>query len=136
MISATVDIVAQFYDLDPMQVVWHGNYARFFEQARCALLDKIGYNYPEMDQSGYMWPIVDMQTKFIRPIRFAQAFRVEATLVDYENRLKITYRCIDKISGEVLTKAQTTQVAVLRATGELCLESPATLIDKVRAQLC
>jgi acyl-CoA thioester hydrolase len=135
MISAEVDIVAQFYDLDPMQVVWHGNYARFFEQARCALLDKIGYNYPEMDQSGYMWPIVDMQAKFIRPILFAQAFRVEATLVDYENRLKIAYRCIDKKSGEVLTKAHTTQVAVLAATGELCLESPPTLIDKVRALL-
>ncbi|HVJ32904.1 MAG TPA: thioesterase family protein [Terriglobia bacterium] len=135
MISAEVDIVAQFYDLDPMQVVWHGNYARFLEQARCALLDKIGYNYPEMDRSGYMWPIVEMQTKFVRPVRFAQAFRVEATLVEYENRLKISYRCRDKISGEVLTKAHTVQVAVLVSTGELCLESPAVLIEKVRALL-
>ena len=136
MISAEVDIVAQFYDLDPMQVVWHGNYARFFEQARCALLNKIGYSYPEMDQSGYMWPIVDMQVKFVRPIRFAQVVRVEASLVDYENRLKISYRCYDKLSGEVLTKAHTVQVAVLSASGELCLESPAILVDKIRAAIC
>lgn len=135
MISVEVDIVAQFYDLDPMQVVWHGNYARFLEQARCALLDKIGYNYPEMDRSGYMWPIVEMQTKFVRPVRFAQAFRVEATLVEYENRLKISYRCRDKISGEVLTKAHTVQVAVSVSTAELCLESPAVLVEKVRALL-
>jgi acyl-CoA thioester hydrolase len=136
MISAEVDIVAQFYDLDPMEVVWHGNYARFLEQARCALLDKIGYNYPEMDRSGYMWPIVDMQMKFVRPIRFAQAFVVEATLVEYENRLKIAYRCRDKASGEVLTKAHTIQVAVVMATGELSLESPTILIEKVRALTC
>lgn len=135
MISAEIDIVAQFYDLDPMQVVWHGNYARFLEQARCALLDKIGYNYPEMDRSGYMWPIVEMQTKFVRPVRFAQAIRVEAALVDYENRLKISYRCRDKASGEVLTKAHTVQVAVVVESGELCLESPAILIEKVRALL-
>ncbi|HVJ42886.1 MAG TPA: thioesterase family protein [Dongiaceae bacterium] len=135
MISAEVDIVVQFYDLDPMQVVWHGNYARFLEQARCALLDRIGYNYPEMDRSGYMWPIVEMQTKFVRPVRFAQAIRVEATLVEYENRLKISYRCRDKISGDVLTKAHTVQVAVTVSTGELCLESPAALIEKVRALL-
>ncbi|HWT96345.1 MAG TPA: acyl-CoA thioesterase [Terriglobales bacterium] len=135
MISAEVDIVAQFYDLDPMQVVWHGNYARFLEQARCALLDKIGYNYPQMDQSGFMWPIVEMQTKFVRPIRFAQAIRVEANLLEYENRLKISYRCRDKLSGAVLTKAHTVQVAVVMASGELCLESPPVLIEKVRALL-
>src|SRR5260221_8905378 len=91
MISAEVDIVAQFYDLDPMQIVWHGNYARFLEQARCALLDKISFNYPEMSQSGYLWPIVDMRIKYVRSIRFAQEIVITATLADFENRLKIDY---------------------------------------------
>jgi hypothetical protein len=59
--SAEIALKIQFYDLDPMQVVWHGNYARYFEQARCALLDSIGYNYPEMKASGYAWPVIDMQ---------------------------------------------------------------------------
>lgn len=131
MISAEVEITAQFYDLDPMQVVWHGNYAKFLEQARCALLDKIGYNYPEMDKSGYLWPVVDMQIKYVRPVRYAQVIRVEATLLEYENRLKIGYRCRDKITGEVLTKAHTVQVAVTAASGELCLESPPVLIEKI-----
>ncbi len=131
MISAEVEITAQFYDLDPMQVVWHGNYAKFLEQARCALLDKIGYNYPEMDKSGYLWPVVDMQIKYVRPVRYAQVIRVEATLLEYENRLKISYRCRDKITGEVLTKAHTVQVAVTAASGELCLESPPALIEKI-----
>lgn len=135
MISAELEIVAQFYDLDPMQVVWHGNYAKYLEQARCALLDKIGYNYPEMHDSGFLWPIVDMQLKYVRPIRYAQAILVSATLVEYENRLKVSYRCRDKITGEVLTKAHTTQVAVHAASGELCLESPAILIDKIRSFL-
>ncbi|TXH37794.1 MAG: acyl-CoA thioesterase [Rhodospirillaceae bacterium] len=135
MISAEIEIVAQFYDLDPMQVVWHGNYAKFLEQARCALLDKIGYNYPQMHESGFLWPIVDMQLKYVRPIRYAQVILVSATLVEYENRLKVSYRCRDKTTGEVLTKAQTTQVAVDAASGELCLESPAILIDKIRSFL-
>jgi acyl-CoA thioester hydrolase len=135
MISADVEIVAQFYDLDPMQVVWHGNYVKFLEQARCTLLDKIGYNYPQMHDSGFLWPIVDMQIKYVRPIRYAQVIVVSATLVEYENRLKVSYRCRDKITGEVLTKAHTTQVAVDAASGELCLESPAILIDKIRSLL-
>jgi acyl-CoA thioester hydrolase len=63
MISAEIAVVAQFYDLDPMKVVWHGNYARYLEQARCALLEKLGYSYQEMEQSGYVWPIVDLRVK-------------------------------------------------------------------------
>ncbi|MDA8230036.1 MAG: thioesterase family protein [Magnetospirillum sp.] len=135
MISAEVTVTAQFYDVDPMQVVWHGNYARFFEVARCALLDRIGYNYTEMAESGYMWPIVDMRTKFVRPVRFTQTIRVEATLVEYENRLRIAYRVFDARSGEVLTKAETIQVAVDARTHELCLICPPVLVDKVKALL-
>lgn len=132
MHSTEITIKAQFYDLDPMDVVWHGNYARYFEEARCALLDSIGYNYPQMHASGYIWPIVDMRIKYVRPLRFAQEFIVTATIVEFENRLKIDYRIRDKNSGEVLTKASTVQVAVRAATGELCLESPAVLTDKLK----
>jgi len=135
MIAAEITVQAQFYDLDPMQVVWHGNYARFLEEARCALLDRIGYNYTEMSTSGFMWPIVDMRIKYVRPIRFAQRVQVKAELVEYENRLLIRYRIVDATNGEVITKAQTTQVAVDMKTQELCLQSPAALVDKVRAQL-
>ena len=135
MIFAEIQLKAQFYDLDPMQVVWHGNYPRFLEEARCALLDKIGYNYTEMAASGYAWPIVNMRLKYVRPIRFAQVVRVTADLTEYENRLRIEYRIYDAESGEVLTKATTTQLAVVATSGELCLESPAELLDKVRRLL-
>lgn len=135
MIAAEIETVAQFYDLDPMQVVWHGNYPRFLEEARCALLDHVGYNYPEMQDSGYVWPIVDLRIKYVRPIRFAQKIRITATLIEYENRLRIDYRIFDAASGETLTKATTTQLAVAAASGETCLESPQILIDKVNRLL-
>jgi acyl-CoA thioester hydrolase len=136
MITAECEIVAQFYDIDPMQVVWHGNYVRYFEQVRGLLLDKIDYNYPAMEQSGYLWPIVDMRIKFVRPVRYQQRILVQATLLEYENRLKIGYQCRDIESGEVLTKAHTVQVAVAAATQELNLESPPVLLEKVRRALC
>lgn len=135
MISAEVTVKVQFYDLDPMQVVWHGNYVRFLEQARCALLDKIAFNYEEMSRTGYTWPVVDLRIKYIRPLRFGQEIKVAATLIEYENRLKITYRVTDPATGETVTKAHTIQVAVETATNELCFDSPAVLRDKVRRLL-
>ena len=136
MLTIDTTIKAQFYDLDPLQVVWHGNYVRFLEQARCSLLDRIGFNYPEMARTGFVWPIVDLRIKYVRPIRFGQEVIVSATLAEYENRLKIDYRIRDGQSGEVLTKAHTVQVAVDAESGELCLESPAVLTDRVRECLC
>lgn len=135
MIAADVMIKAQFYDLDPMEIVWHGNYVRFFEQARCELLDRIGYNYQQMEESGFLWPVVDLRVKFIRPVRFGQEIRVVAELAEYENRIRIDYRVEDPETGEILTKGTTINVAVLAATGELCFETPACFTDKVRRLL-
>ena len=133
-LSAEIEGKAEFYDLDPMQVVWHGNYARFLEQARSALMDRIGYNYNEMHQSGLAWPIVDFRIKYIRPIRLAQGFRVVARLLEYEHRLKIAYEIYDIATGDSVTKAQTVQVAVTPA-GELVFQSPDALIEMVRKLL-
>ena len=135
MISAEATAKIQFYDVDAMQVVWHGNYARFLELARCALLEKIGYSYSEMARSGYFWPVVDMHIKFVRPVRMAQQIRLTATLLEYENRLRIDYRIFDAASGDLLSKAQTTQLAVAISTGLLEFNSPNELVDKVKVLL-
>ena len=132
MISAEVTIQVQFYDLDPMRIVWHGNYPRFLEQARSALFEKISFGYREMAESTYAWPIVDMRIKYVRPINLSQTIKVVATLVEYENRLKTNYLITDAASGEVLTKAQTIQVTIDRESQELCFETPPALVEKVR----
>ena len=135
MITAEIVTKAQFYDVDSMQVVWHGNYPRFLEQARCALLDRIGFNYREMAATRYAWPIVDMRIKYVRPIRLAQEIRVVATLLEFENRLRIRYRIADVASGEILTKAETIQVAVDMTSQEIQFVSPPELLEKVRPLL-
>jgi acyl-CoA thioester hydrolase len=134
MHSVEIPIKVQFYDLDPLQVVWHGNYPRYFEQVRCELMGSIGYNFHEMDESGYIWPIVDMRIKYVRPLRFGQEIAVTATIVEFENRLKIDYRIRDLDTNEVLTKATTIQVAVVAETGELCLECPPALTERLRSR--
>ncbi len=134
MISATVALETRFYDLDPMSVVWHGNYARFLEVARSALLTKIGYDYLEMKASGFAWPIVEMKIKYVRALRFPRRFTATATLEEYENRIRIGYLLRGE-DGKVLTRAGTTQVAVSIVTGELSLVSPPELIEKVKACL-
>jgi len=131
-ITATITIKAQFYDCDPMNVVWHGNYPQYFEQARCALLDLIDFNYRKMSLTDYIWPVVDMRIKYVRSIVFGQTISATASLAEYENRLCIDYVLRDAASEEIVTKGRTIQVAVHRVTGETAFESPAALLDAVR----
>ncbi len=49
-----------FFDVDSYRVVWHGNYPKYFEIARCKLLDKIGFTYADMEETGYFYPVVDL----------------------------------------------------------------------------
>jgi acyl-CoA thioester hydrolase len=129
--SSTVEMQVQFFDLDPMQIVWHGNYVKYLEVARCALLDSIGYNYEQMKVSGYAWPIIDLQLRYAAPATFGQRLLLRADLVEWENRLKIDYTISDAASGHRLNRATTTQVAVDIASGEMCFVSPAILFQKL-----
>jgi len=133
MLSTETVITAQFYDLDPMNIVWHGNYARFLEQARCEMLDRLDYNYTQMRESGFAFPIVELRVKYVAPIRFRQEVAITTTLVEYENRLRFDYVIRDRTTDTVLTRARTIQVAVRIDTGELLLECPPVLLEKVRA---
>lgn len=131
---AEVELQVQFFDLDPMQIVWHGNYVKYLEVARCALLGKIGYNYEEMRDSGYMWPIIEMNLRYAGPAAFGQRLLLRAEIVEWENRLRIDYLIVDAASGKRLNKASTTQVAVDLKTGEMCFASPAILFEKLAVE--
>jgi acyl-CoA thioester hydrolase len=130
-IFAEVETQVQFYDLDPMEVVWHGHYAKFLELARCGLLDKIDYNYAQMKASGYAWPVIDMHIRYLQPAVFGERIKVRAELVEWENRLKLQYLITDVVTGLRLTKATTVQVAVEMSARQMCLTSPAVLFEKL-----
>lgn len=132
-LSVSVEVEVPFHDVDAMHITWHGHYLKYFEIARCALLRSFDYDYPQMQASGYHWPVVDCRVKYLRPARYGQRLLVEATLQEYENRLRISYtiRCAD--SGERLTTGQTIQLAVEADTMSLQFASPAVLITNVEA---
>jgi acyl-CoA thioester hydrolase len=130
-LSHSIELTPAFYDLDPMEIVWHGHYVKYLELARCALMAKFDYDYPRMRESGYAWPIVDMRLKYVRPASFGQALKVHARIVEWENRLRIDYLITDAGTGHKLTQAHTLQVAVDMATRELCFVCPAVLWQRL-----
>lgn len=136
-LQVEVEMQIPFFDVDMMEIAWHGHYVKYLEVARCALLDRLDHNYLQMRESGYGWPVIDLQIRYIRPLLFQQRVRVKADLVEWENRLKLNYLITDAATGERLTRASTVQVAVDLASREMQLASPKVFIDAVeRALAC
>ncbi|MBV6824373.1 thioesterase family protein [Pseudomonas sp. PD9R] len=135
VLHADTEILVPFFDVDSMNVVWHGHYVKYLEVARCALLDKIGHNYSAMSKSGYAWPVIDLQLRYVRGAVFGQKLNVRANLVEWENRLKINYLISDLETGERLTRAVSVQVAVDMSNREMLLASPKVFTDAVERAL-
>ncbi|QYX52115.1 acyl-CoA thioesterase [Pseudomonas sp. S07E 245] len=135
VIHVDTEVQVPFFDVDSMHVVWHGHYVKYLEVARCALLDQLGHNYVQMQASGFAWPVIDLQLRYIRGATFGQRLTVRASLVEWENRLKIHYLISDAETGERMTRASTVQVAVHIDSGEMQLASPQVMLDAVQRVL-
>ena len=135
-LACEVEVVPAFYDIDPMDVVWHGHYVKYLEVARCALLDRFDYGYPRMRESGYAWPVVDLRLKYVRPATFNVPLRVRAEIVEWENRLKINYLIRDAATGAKVNTASSIQVAVSLESKEMLFVCPPVLWERLGVQPC
>jgi len=137
-LRAEVDYVVPFQDADPTGMAWHGNYYRYYDKARVALLDKLDFAYRSMEAIGQFWPIVDTRARFAGSVAYDDHIKVSAQLVEWEFRLRIYYQ-VHKADGTLVNEAWTVQVPVgmqagLPTSNELLIVgSPEALLERISA---
>lgn len=134
-ISIEVETTVAFHDVDLAAVVWHGHYLKYLENTRWALMDAIGFGLAAMMESGYGWPIVELQVKYVKAARVGERLRVLASLTEWRQRVAINYLVTSAASCERIARARTIQAAVDMKTGALQLETPDVLLRRVEAAL-
>ena len=125
----TITIKIPFFDVDSMDVVWHGNYIKYFEMGRCAFLEEHDLSYPKLYEMGIGVPIINFEVKYIKPCYFAEEIKLTTTLVPSENMLIFKYLITDLKTGEKLCKAQSRQMAVDMKTKEGLFYLPEVLMN-------
>lgn len=130
LLEAEMPFKVEFYDVDTMGVVWHGNYIKYMEAVRCVLLDKIGYGYSEMMKEGFAFPVITINLKYVRSLVFGENAVIKAYLLEYKDRLRIKYEVLNS-AGMVATKGETIQIAVDWNTKETQFESPELFVQRV-----
>ena len=99
-----------------MGVVYYANYFILFERARTELLRNNGLSYREIEEQGFMLPVLDAHAKYHRPARYDDLLDITARIVDF-NGLKLTTACEVKRDGELLVDGDVTLVFLNAKTG-------------------
>ena len=134
-ISEQITCEVAFHDLDLTQVVWHGHYLHYLENARWALMRAVDFDLPQMMESGYLWPVIDPRVRYVRAARYQDRLQVRASLVEWEQRLTINYLITDLAKGDPVARAQTSQVAVSLPRNEMLLAVPPCFTERVQKYL-
>jgi len=124
-VSTSVTLKVPYYDVDLMQIVWHGNYLKYFELARQELFREQGVDLRRYtEDTRYVFPVVRSTIKHIWPLRFDDEFI--CTVVVKEARVKIVLDFEIKLirDGKVCAKGRSEQVAVRMPEMEMAFQIP------------
>lgn len=118
-------IKVRFSEIDSMQIVWHGEYVRYFEDGRESFGKHFGLGYMDMYGEGYMVPIVELDCQFKHPLSFGEEVIVETRYIPCEAaKIKFEYVLYRTTDNNIVATGSTTQV-FLNTNKELELTTPA-----------
>lgn len=120
-----IEQVVPFHDLDPMQIVWHGNYFKYFDQARFALFEHVGVDLHQyFKDTRFLFPIIKTATKHIIPLQYRDEFSCRATVADAQAKIVIDLEIRLAADGRVCTRGRSEQVAVRYPEMEMQFQIP------------
>lgn len=110
-LSFTKPLDVRFSEVDAMQIVWHGSYALYFEDAREAFGAHYGLSYHTIADAGYYAPLVDLEFHYRRSIVYGNRPLITITYVPTEAaKLIFDYVITDETDGEVIATGRSVQV--------------------------
>lgn len=75
-------IEIRFSEVDSMNIVWHGNYVKFFEDGREAFGKHYGIGYLDIYAAGYTAPVVELQCAYIQPLKYGDTAIIETRFIN------------------------------------------------------
>jgi acyl-CoA thioester hydrolase len=120
----------RYAETDQMGVVYHGNYAQYFEMGRVEWLRNLGVSYKWMEENGVMLPVVSLEMNYKKPAHYDDVLRIK-TILKSQNSVKIEFDYeIYNEQNQLLTTGYSMLVFVDMKTGRPILP-PKYVSDKI-----
>lgn len=112
--SIELEMTVPFYDLDPMQIVWHGNYLKYMDDARGALFDSLGVDlFGLFEKTSHIYPIIKTSLKHVFPLRHKDVIICKATLVEAKYKIIVDFEIrLKSDAKKICARGRSEQVAV------------------------
>src|SRR5436190_2867405 len=124
-----LELNIRFSDTDAMGVVWHGNYLRFFEDAREAFGNNFDLRYLDMYNEGYFTPIVKSEINHKSPLYYGDKVKAIATLIpSAAAKLVFEYEIINLTTNSISATGRTVQIFLTAKERTLELNKPHFII--------
>jgi len=125
VLQERTEVMVRFNEADPLGIVWHGHYIRYFEDGREAFGKKFGVAYLDFYREGYAVPIVSVHCDYKKPLRYGESVIVECKYEDTPAaKLKFHYRIFEADTRELVATGSSVQVFVESKTFQLQLTIP------------
>ena len=121
----------RYAETDQMNVVYHGNYAQYFEVGRVESIRHLGISYKEMEAMGIIMPLVELHTKFLRPAHYDDLLTIRTTLKELptDHRIEFHQEVLNE-SDKLLTIGRVVLYFIKAGTKEKTV-MPASLKEKL-----
>lgn len=122
----------RFQEVDSIQIVWHGHYLTYFEDARAAFGRQYGLSYADILEAGVTAPIVHVSCDYLGPAGCDDDLEILIRLIRAPGaKLEFYYEVSRPADGALLARGRTTQ-AFADLDGKLVLTTPKFLKDFYR----
>lgn len=133
MYTTAFQIRVRYAETDQMNVVYHANYATYFEVARTESIRKLGFTYREMEAMGIEMPVTEITMTYLRPARYDDLLTVETVLRELpDNHVISFHQEIFNEKKKLITSGKVTLFFLDRVTKKRTV-MPEILRDKLKA---
>ena len=131
MITGEIKLRVRYSDTDQMGYVYYGRYASFYEVARVELFRSLGFSYKKLEGEGIGMPVIDMETKYILPIKYDEQIKINTTIENLpSSRISFKYEVYNQ-NNELANTAKTT-LTFINLTNKKPVRMPAELLDIIK----
>jgi acyl-CoA thioester hydrolase len=111
MLQSTTEVNVRFNELDPLRIVWHGNYLKYFEDGREDFGKKYKLSYIDVKDAGLATPIIKANVDYKCALRYPETIIIETTYEPHPAaKIILHYKILRKGTNEVIAEGQTIQV--------------------------
>jgi len=91
MYEFNTQVRVRYAEADPMNVVYYGNYAQYFEVGRVESLRNLGISYKGIEDMGIMLPVVELNIKYLRPAKYDDLLTIKSQIKELPTEHKIIF---------------------------------------------